>query len=295
MHWTGIMLRTLASLALLWLSGCNDKQTQNSTGATLQPTTDKITKIDPPNELGFSKISIRDGDIYQEGVVDAVGKVILEPSESYLVMEIQGTKALVQCERKFLFVPLDSGPYAASDLVDVNGFQYAHHYRCGLAMVMIDDNWFYIDQDGKRAFTPNYNFAESFHHDRALVRENKQYRIINVQGETVADLNFDQVNLQSPYCWQVSNKVDNVWRHGFIDLNGDLITEVNFDHIGYYEPDVQRIRVMKDKRFGFVDDFAKVVIHIVYDYAEMFDRGKARVVLNGRTLFIDPYGKEVPE
>jgi hypothetical protein len=34
---------------------------------------------------------------------------------------------------------------------------------------------------------------------------------------------------------------------------------------------------------------------VQYEYAEVFDKGKARVQLNGRQFFIDRDGKEVPE
>lgn len=48
-------------------------------------------------------------------------------------------------------------------------------------------------------------------------------------------------------------------------------------------------------RYGFLDEHAKVAIPVKYEYAEPFDRGKARVALQGRTFFINPAGMEVPE
>ena len=93
----------------------------------------QIPKVDKPNEMGYAKISIRDGDIYEEGI--------------------------------------------------------AEPYRCGFALVSVNDVYFYIGTNGAKAFESVFEFAESFHHDRALVRSGGLYRIVDTQGKTVADLN----------------------------------------------------------------------------------------------------------
>ena len=255
----------------------------------------RVTKVDTPNEFGFAKISIRDGDTYQEGIVDAQGNEVVQPSSSMLVNDIMGKLALVQLARKFLFVPLADGFVSSEDLDSVHGFQYAEAYCCGLAMVSVNDVRFYIDANFEKAFGMDFDFAESFHHDRALVKDGERYRIIDTEGKTVADLNYDQVSPQSPWCWQVIKIDQKKFLSGFVDLNGILVTEF-YDQVGYYDPMVKRIRVGKNgNRYGFLDEHAMVVIPIEYDFAEPFDRGKAKVARNGRTFFINPDGMEVPD
>ncbi len=252
-------------------------------------------KVDQRNEFGFTRFSIRDGDDYQEGIIDAKGNEVVQASSNLLVSDITGNLALVQFDRKFLFVPLDNGPISRDEMVGVKGFQYAEPYSCGFAMVQIDDVRFFIDPDGNKAFNSEFDFAESFHQDRALVKTEDCYRIINIQGKTVADLGFDQVSPQSPWCWQVTKIENNQYKSGFVDLNGKLITELFYDDVGYFDPEVKRIRVSANQRHGFLDEQANVAIPVQYDHAEAFDRGKARVVLNGREFFINPQGIEIPE
>lgn len=248
----------------------------------------------PWNELGFAKVSYRDGDVYFEGVVDGKANEVVQPSSHMLVNDISGSVALVQFERKFLFVPL--GEFVSEDdLRAVNGFQYAEPFSCGLALVSVDDVRFYINSNFEKAFDLEFEFAESFHHDRALVMADKKFRIIDTHRKTVADLNYDQVNLQSPWCWQVTNIEQDKFMSGFVDLDGNLISELIYDQVGYYDPEVKRIRVSQNGRYGFLDENAKVVVAVKYEYAEVFDRGKAKVVLDGRIFFIDPNGIEVPE
>ena len=298
-HNMNLYRRNFAIAAVLaTIVGCSsnkDHQSCNSVEVGVQTPSSKEIKIDPPNEFGFAKIRIRDGDIYQEGIVDAQGTEVVQPRSNMLVNDITGQLALVQVERKFLFVPLHQGFVSAEDLDSVNGFQYAEPYRCGLALVSVDDGRFYIDSHFNKAFDSVFEFAESFHNDRALVKDGGRYRIIDAQNKTVADLPYDQVNPQSPWCWQVTKIDQEKYLSGFVDLNGNLITELIFDEVGYYAPEVKRIWVSRNSRYGFLDEHAKVVVPVKYEYAEIFDRGKAKVVLNGRTLFINPDGMEIAE
>ncbi len=260
------------------------------------PASSRKVKIDSPNERGFAKISIRDGDAYQEGIVDAKGNEVVQASSKMLVDDITGSLALVRFERKYLFVPLDGGGYISSeDLHSVNGFQYAEPYSCGLAKVILKDVQFYLDSNFQKAFDMDFEFAESFHQDRAYVKTGERHWIIDTQGKKVADLQYDQVSLQSPWCWQVTKIEQERYVSGFVDLNGKLITELIYDSVGYYDPEVKRIRVSRGGLHGFLDENAKVSIPVKYERVEAFQRGKAKVVLDGRTFFIDPDGIEVPE
>ncbi len=252
-------------------------------------------EIDKPNEKGFARISIRDGNSFQEGIVDANGNNVVQTSSETIVDDITGSLALVRFKRKAVFVPLDDGYVSSEDLDSVNGFQSAEPFSCGLAKVSVDDVQFYLDSNFKKAFDLDCNFAESFHQDRAYVKVGERHRIIDTQGKTVADLNYDQVKLQSPWCWQVTNIENEKYLNGFVDLNGNRITDLVYDDVGYYDLEVKRIRVSRDGLHGFLDEHAKVVVPVRYERVEGFQRGKVIVVLDGRTFFINPDGIEVPE
>jgi hypothetical protein len=253
------------------------------------------SNVDPSNEFGYSRISTRIGDSYEEGVVDRQHHEVIQSSKSLLVIDITGKLALVQFERKFLFVPLDRGFVSSYDLGGVIGFQYAEPFQCGLALVSVSDARFFINSSFKQAFDSDFEFAESFHHDRSLVKDHGQYRIIDTNGKTVMDLKYDQVSPQSPFCWQVTRMDQEKYLSGFVDLNGNLVSELIYDYVGYFDAQVKRILVGTKDRYGFMDEHAAIVIPLKYEYAEPFDRGKARVAVDGRTFFVDRDGIEVPE
>ncbi len=282
-------------VAIVGCSGNKGQPSGDRVEVGMQSSSSKEIETGPRNEFGFAKITIRGRDNYQEGIVDAQGNEVVQPSSRILVIDISGQLALVQIERKFLFVPLNQGFVSFGDLDSVEGFQYAEPYQCGFALVSVNDCRFYIDANFEKAFNADFEFAESFHNDRALIKNEGRYRIIDTQGEAIADLNYDQVNPQSPWCWQVTKIEGEEYRSGFVDLNGNLIGELIYDYVGYYDPAVKRIPVVRNERHGFLDEYAKVVIPVMYDDAEVFDRGKAKVSHNGRSFFIDPNGMEVPE
>ena len=279
-------------LAALWLAiagGCNNaannvasSDTQGSAGAT-------------SNEFGYAKKSSSVGDVYQEGIVDKNGRIIVPLSPDLSVKDITGKTAVIQVGPKFLFVPLDKGPFTKKDIDSVDGFDYAEPFRCGLAVVAVDDDWFYLRPDGDLAFKTTFEFAETFHNDRALVMSDDFYHIIDTSGQVVAKLDYDEVNPQSPWCWQVTKELDSGYMNGFIDLEGKPITDLIYEEVGDFQPEINRILVARNGLHGFVDERAKLIIPLIYQAAEIFDGGKAKVTRDGKTLFINPNGDEVPE
>jgi len=255
----------------------------------------KYNKVFPSNEMGFAKVHLGDGESYAEGIIDTQGNEVIAPRTDLLVNDITGAQALVQRGREFLFVELDRGLVDAEQLGAEKGYQYAEPFRCGLAIVQVDDLRFYIDSTGTNPFHTTFDHVETFHHDRAMVKEGQHYRIIDTGGKTVARMNYDQVNPQSPYCWQVTNIKGDVYWSGFVDLNGKEVVPLIYDEVGYYDEEVKRIRVGIGVKYGFLDELAQVSIPVQYEYAEIFYKGKARVMLDGREFFIDPNGKELAE
>jgi len=59
--------------------------------------------------------------------------------------------------------------------------------------------------------------------------------------------------------------------------------------------DIPRFIVRQDGKYGFIDDQGKVVIDLVYDHAQDFSDGLARVWTQGKSRFIDTDGKAVFE
>ncbi|MBK8340209.1 MAG: WG repeat-containing protein [Flavobacteriales bacterium] len=254
----------------------------------------KYAKVDTPNVEGFARSS-GSGETHAEGIIDAQGVEIIPPLTSILIDDITGSTALVRNGREHLFVDLSNGTIDTNLFATEKGYQYAEPFRCNRAIVEVDDRWFYIDTIGNALFGETYDFAETFHHDRAMVKEGERYRIIDTAGNTVARMPYDQVNPYTATRWQVTNIRGDDYMSGFVDLDGKEVVPLIYTEIGMWQPEVKRSRAVIKEKVGYLDEFGNVAIPIQYAYAEIFDKGKARVMLNGREFFIDPEGKEVVE
>ncbi len=246
------MIRMALTFVLMFAlaigAGCDDHKNTSSSPIVSKTALDHIndkTQIDPPNELGYSKISIRVGDEYKEGVLDAQKKEVIPPSVKYFVEGYTGNMALLQLERKFLFVPLAYGPYSDTDFVEVTGFQYATPYSCGVALVCLNDRWFYIKEDGTKVSEETFDWAEPFHHDRALVKKGEKYQIIKPDGHLVKVLEHEQAHVQSPWCGKLAISCTEKFMSGFVDLDGNAITDLIYENVSDYDPEVKRIRVYR--------------------------------------------------
>ena len=284
-----------ASIVLL-LSACTgDARTQSPTPDGSNTVTMKYTKVFHANEQGYAKVTAGEGATHAEGIIDAKGVEIIPPLTTILIDDITASTALVRNGREHLFVDLGNGPIDTKLFATTKGYQYAEPFRCGRAMVQVDDRWFYIDTVGTNTFGTDYDFAESFHADRAMVMQDGKYHIIDTNGKTVARMNYDQVNPYTEMRWQVTTIKGDVYWSGFVDLEGKEVVPLIYTEITMYQPEVKRSRAVIKEKIGYIDELGNVAVPIQYEYGEIFDKGKARVILNGREFFIDPDGKEVVE
>lgn len=279
-------------------ASCSDNHMRSEPSAAasssnLEPAKMKYEKTEPANSLGYAKVSLHIGDKYAEGVIDAKGVEVIPLNTDLLVADITDATALLQFANKFLFVDLDQGPVDTASFATTDGFQFAEPFRSGLALVTVNDEQFYINVNGERPLKETYDHAETFHSDRALVYNNNRKRIIDPKGHTVAELKYDQVSSYSASRWQVTRIKNEVYLSGFVDLDGKEVVSLVYDNVGMYQDDVKRTIVGIKGKLGFVDENGVVAIPLVYDYAEVFSKGKALVRLNGRLYFIDTTGKEV--
>jgi hypothetical protein len=95
--------------------------------------------------------------------------------------------------------------------------------------------------------------------------------------------------------WQVTRIKGDIYWSGFVDLDGKEVVPLIYTEITMYQPEVKRSRAVIGEKIGYLDELGNVAIPIQYEYGEIFDKGKARVILSGRQFFIDPDGKEVAE
>lgn len=123
----------------------------------------------------------------------------------------------------------------------------------GMAVVMRDEKYGFIDQTGEIAIPLDYDGAENFSEGLARVWRNGK-------------------------C-------------GMIDMEGNVVIPLEYENMGDIHEDMAW--VFKEGKCGFVDRNGKTIVPLEYDGAASFSKGMAKVLKNGKCGFIDKEGSAV--
>lgn len=116
------------------------------------------------NEL--FKIHIAEIDGFMAAISFSKGKSLIKQSDSIWIMINESGKELKKYK-----------------------IQYAENFSCGLSRVIIEENgqrkYNYITYEGNYLSDSNFDYAETFYDDVALVKKNKNDFYINVNGKLI--------------------------------------------------------------------------------------------------------------
>ncbi|HET8667395.1 MAG TPA: WG repeat-containing protein [Terriglobales bacterium] len=128
-----------------------------------------------------------------------------------------------------------------------------HDFSDGLALVVVNGKYGFIDLAGKTAIKPAFEYADDFHDGLALVKEGGRY--------------------------------------GFIDRAGKFVIAPGFDAASFFGDGLAPVKI--GGQWGYIDRSGKVVIEARYESAGAFAEGVAPVALAGKYAFVDQTGKMV--
>ena len=82
-------------------------------------------------------------------------------------------------------------------------------------------------------------------------------------------------------------------RSSFATLDGRRCTSLDFDYIDNFHEGLARVAII-GYGYGFIDPEMNIVIPLIYENAENFSDGKAKVKKDGKWFFIGHSGQELP-
>ena len=236
------------------------------------------------------------------GFRDNTGAVVIEPRYEQFRPFSEGLAAVMQNDRW--------GYIDRSGRV-VIPFKYERTlgFSCGLAAVSVDGQWGYIKKEGGIIIVPQFAGASVFRNDRARVNiggtnyrgrryhahygDGKQYwvldgawRYIDKSGQFISDLKFDKAMdfRDGMAAFQI------FWKCGLKDSAGRIVLPAEYDKF-----DTKFIagmaKVKSRGRWGFINDFGKLVLPPVYEEVRDFVQGRAAVKAGTKWAFVDTSGK----
>lgn len=200
-------------------------------------------------------------------------------------------------------------------------------FHDGIAVTYEDGKPSFINKGGKEAFPCNYDFAKPFSEGLAVVMKDNEYSYIDTKGNKVIKLKKSQTG--ESFSDGLAAIIEN-GKYGFIDKKGEIVIPISFDcgdvmgeasefhdgvaivskndkefyidkngkeiSFGEYHPLVfvdGIAMVYKDNKYGFIDKNGKEVVPCIYDEASDFSEGYAVGKKDGKCIVIDKKGNEV--
>lgn len=164
-------------------------------------------------------------------------------------------------------------------------FKFAGQFDHGMARVNLNDKFFFINEKGTRV-TPDFDGAFDFHEGLAAVEAGANVGYIRRDGTfAIPPVNHSASGIdfsEGLAAIRVNGRV------GFMDHMGKIVIQPKYDDV--YAFSDGRAPVKLGVKWGYVDKTGNLVIPIRYDVAHMFSEGLASVELDGKWQYIDGNG-----
>ena len=153
----------------------------------------------------------------------------------------------------------------------LSGWDY---FSMGLARVHdIDNNWGFIDLDGKEVVPLKYGYASWFSEGMVQVQKNRMHGFCDANGKEVIPLKYKNA-IGFHEGWAAVQNEEGLW--GYVDKQGNLVIPHKFKGAGSFHEGLAEVRD-ESRLSGFIDRTGKVVIPFKYDACSYFSDGMAMV------------------
>ena len=227
----------------------------------------------------------------------ATTKKINEQKWTILVKESKENKPEIPNDVVLRVAKDKGGTYGYIDenstLVIEPKYDMAYPFKNGKALVSLSNKWMYINMRGEVLQKLNYQNVEKVGSKLLAFKENDLYGFMTTGGELIHNPQF------SYYYQSTDDEYNNLGlikiqknknRYGLMDLEGKIIAPPIYQEINPFSDGLARVKY--NEAFGCIDSNGKVVIPIQYQYmAEKFSEGYIRYYQGGFEGFFDTKGK----
>lgn len=172
-------------------------------------------------------------------------------------------------------------------------------FHNGLAVFEKDNKFGFINEERQEVIKAVYDAVDRFSEGFARVRTNGKWGYINTDGTIIIPLQFDLAgNFNNGSAkvrqWNVSYEID---KNNKCLSNCEMLNEKRFiaEATNKYEAAGEKIvegllPVMKNGKWGYINEFSEVIINFKFDAVENFSDGEAKVIYNGSMQIINNNG-----
>ncbi|MCK6648028.1 MAG: WG repeat-containing protein [Bacteroidia bacterium] len=163
-------------------------------------------------------------------------------------------------------------------------------YYCKRAAVVLDDQWFHLNESGERAYNDSYTWTGNFQENLCTVRDNNNfYYHINLDGKKIYS---EKYIYSGDFKDGIACVKTSTGKFKHIDRNGKLINDKAFLDLGVFH---KGYATAKDERGWFhIDKLGNPIYNERYLMVEPFYNGFALVTnYDNSKVIIDEKGENI--
>ncbi len=239
--------------------------------------------IPPEHEEAYdfssNRARIKVGAYY--GYIDKQNNQVIPPTFAF-ASDFTKYKAVAKKDEKYGLID------TAGNWIITNKYDYVQ-YDAQMEGILVKQNnvYHHLFLNGKKVHNQGYIQATPFYNDRAWVKNEAGWSLINKTGKIITSIPAKRTIYAEEDLWLI--QLDN----GFTmaDMQGNLLTEEVYDQINKYSEG--RAAYYKKPMWGFLDSSGTEIIGSKYLLIWDFKGGVARVADESGIYFINRSGKEV--
>lgn len=219
------------------------------------------------------------------GYVNFAGKSVIPPQYKFATPFSNGL-ALVQRNGQYYYINRNN-----DKITDI--FQYTRLCPDSLLRpIKHGDLWGYLDQNYQSKIPYQFEEANDFYEEVAVVKKNGKWGYINRTGRMYLETNYVEVrHFHEELAAVLVHVNDSSEKWGFIDKSGEMVIKPTFSYVGDFH--FGRAFVYENEKYGFIDKTGKIRIPFQYSKADNFkNEGWAKVQEKGKYLWIDTLGQK---
>lgn len=175
-------------------------------------------------------------------------------------------------------------------------YEKINAFSDGLAGVLLDLKWGFIDKNGKEVFPLKYDepsadgvygLGYDFYDGIAVVSIGYKYGVIDKTGKEIVPFKYHSIGEFS----EGMASIRLADKFGFVNKSGKEIVPAKYDDVQRFEDGFAKVSLAG--KWGTIDKTGKQVIAVKYDDIHDFNRGLACVGIGDNYGYVDTTGKEV--
>lgn len=193
---------------------------------------------------------------------------------------MEGNNKIIPIQQNNLISRVSDSLNITEKILELNNHQLIP-YRKG-------SKWGFCTPDKKIVIDCIYEITFQFFNNRAKVRLDNKYGLIDKSGKYIVEMIYDEIYLSDNYYKVIKDN-----KFGLLDINGKIILDLIYDDLQYFYDGLASAKL--NGKYGFINKKGNIVIDFIYDYIEHFSEGLSYVKAGRKYGFIDVNGNFIIE